>query len=89
MKTYLKKGKSIIYSSLLKHGLSKFKLEILQYCGGRRSHPTEKCLKGENHYIKLLKPSYNINRFLLRIVGHGATRLTETIVLENLTVVKL
>jgi hypothetical protein len=32
METQLKRGKSAIYSSILKHGLSKFKLEIILYC---------------------------------------------------------
>jgi group I intron endonuclease len=54
MKTYLKKGKSIIYSSLLKHGLSNFKLEILEYC------EKEKVVSREQYYLDLLKPEKNI-----------------------------
>jgi group I intron endonuclease len=54
MKTKLKKGKSIIYSSMLKNGVSKFKLEILEYC------KPAKCIKIEQKYINLLKPEYNI-----------------------------
>jgi group I intron endonuclease len=59
MKTILKKGKSSIYSSILKHGISNFKLEILEYCS------PAKCIKLEQKYLDLLQPSYNI----LKIAG--------------------
>lgn len=32
LKNFLLKGKSLIYSSLLKHNYENFKLEILEYC---------------------------------------------------------
>jgi group I intron endonuclease len=54
MKTQLKKCKSAIYSAILKHGISNFKLEILKYCS------PAKCIKWEQYYIDLLKPEYNI-----------------------------
>jgi group I intron endonuclease len=59
MKTILKKGKSSIYSSILKHGISNFKLEILEYCS------PAKCIKLEQKYLDFLQPSYNI----LKIAG--------------------
>jgi len=54
MKTQLKKCKSAIYSAILKHGISNFKLEILKYCSRAQ------CIKWEQYYIDLLKPEYNI-----------------------------
>jgi hypothetical protein len=71
METVLKISRSAIYSAILKppppppggiggeakgHGIAKFKLEILVYYGGRRSHPTEKCIKIEQKFRNLLKP---------------------------------
>jgi group I intron endonuclease len=52
-------GKSAIYSAILKHGIAKFKLEILVYCSQK------KCIKLEQEHINLLNPSYNI----LKIAG--------------------
>lgn len=43
-----------IYRSLLKHGYSYFKLEILEYC------PAEGIRAREQYYLDLLKPEYNI-----------------------------
>jgi len=54
MKNRIKKSKSKIYSSILKHGLSKFSLEILEYC------EPEKCIEREKFFIDLLQPKYNI-----------------------------
>jgi group I intron endonuclease len=56
MEAQLKKGKSAIYTCILKYGVSKFKLEILEYCS------PAKCLKLEQKYINLLKPEYNISQ---------------------------
>ncbi|KAF1107984.1 hypothetical protein B8V09_03520 [Streptococcus agalactiae] len=55
----LKRGKSAIYSSLLKIGSNNFKLEILEYC------ELSVLLIREQYYIDLLKPEYNI----LKIAG--------------------
>jgi group I intron endonuclease len=66
MKTILKISRSAIYSSLIKYGISKFKLEILEYC--KRA----KCIKIENHYIDLLKPEYNL-------LGIAGSRLGSTV----------
>lgn len=56
METQLKKGKSAIYSSLLKYGCSNFSFEILEYC-----EPSDAICR-EQYYLDLLKggPKYNI-----------------------------
>jgi len=54
MKNSLKRGRSHIYSAILKNGHSNFSLEILEYCS------PEQCIEREDFYIKLLSPSYNI-----------------------------
>jgi group I intron endonuclease len=59
METSLKRCRSAIYSSIIKYGISKFKLEILVYCSKK------KFLKLEQKYINLLKAEYNI----LQIAG--------------------
>ena len=46
----------IIYKAILKHGYSNFRLEILEYCA------PEECIKREQHFIDLLKPSFNLKR---------------------------
>jgi len=51
---YLSLYKMPIYKALLKHGLSKFSLEILEYCDQTQ------CIEREQHYIDVLKPDYNI-----------------------------
>lgn len=55
----IKLGQSHIYSAILNHGHSNFKLEILEYC-----HKSE-VLAREQYYLDLLKPEYNI----LQIAG--------------------
>lgn len=72
MEAYLIRGKSTIYSAILKHGLSLFKLEILEYCA------PNKCIEIEQKYINLLKPNYNI----LQIAGSslGFKHSVETLV---------
>jgi hypothetical protein len=54
MKGALKRSKSIIYSTILKHGLENFSLSILEYCS------PDKLLEREQYYIDLLEPEYNI-----------------------------
>jgi group I intron endonuclease len=61
MKRSLQKGRSAIYKSILKNGLSNFQLEILEYCETIKTV----ILVRENFFIKLLKPKYN----LLKIAG--------------------
>lgn len=54
LKKELSKHKSIISSSLLKHGYSNFSLDILEYC------EPSLCISREQYYFNLLKPEYNI-----------------------------
>ena len=51
----IQKSKSRIYSAILKHGYSNFRLEILEYC------IKENVISREQYYIDLLKPEYNLN----------------------------
>lgn len=50
----IKKNKTLIYRSLLKHGYSNFSLEILEYC------EPENVVSREQYYLDQLKPEYNI-----------------------------
>jgi group I intron endonuclease len=50
----LLKGKSLIYSAILKYGLKNFQVEIVEYCAA------ENTISREQYYIDLLKPKYNI-----------------------------
>jgi len=59
METQLNRGKSAIYSSIIKNGIYNFLLEILIYCS------PEECIFLEQKLINLLKPEYNI----LKIAG--------------------
>jgi hypothetical protein len=54
METYLKTGKSAIYSALIKHGCYNFSLEILEFCS------VENLIQREQYFIDTLKPEYNI-----------------------------
>jgi group I intron endonuclease len=65
METKLKSSKSAIYSAILKHGISMFKLVILEYCS------SEKCIKLEQKHINFFKPEYNI----LKIAGSSFGRV--------------
>jgi group I intron endonuclease len=49
-----KKEFSIIYRAILKHGYTKFSLDILEYC------ESSLCISREQYYLDLLKPEYNI-----------------------------
>lgn len=51
MKTKLKTSKSLIYSSILKHGHSNFTLERLEYC------TPSKTVKREQYFLDLLNPN--------------------------------
>jgi hypothetical protein len=71
METSLKKSKSAIYSAILKHGQSNFKLEILEYCS------SEKCIKLEQKHINFFKPEYNILQIAgscLGVIRSGVSR---------------
>jgi hypothetical protein len=64
----LKKGNSAIYSSLLKYGYSKFRLEILEYCS------KEELICREQHFIDLLKPEYNLAKLAGSCLGYKHTK---------------
>lgn len=55
VKTY--KHKSVVYSAILKHGLSVFRLEILEHCS------KEEVVQREQFYLDTLNPTYNILKF--------------------------
>jgi group I intron endonuclease len=54
MEDALKKGRSHIYSALLKYGHSNFSITILEYCS------PEKCIEREDFYLYSLNHEYNI-----------------------------
>ena len=54
MLNQLNKGRSSIYSALLKHGYDSFSLDILEYC------EINILIEREQYYLDLLKPEYNI-----------------------------
>lgn len=48
------RNRSLIYSAILKYGIEKFQLHILEYCD------KDILLKREQYYIDTLKPKYNL-----------------------------
>ena len=54
LQSEIKKGRSLINSSLLKYGYSNFTLQILEYCD------TCEAVSREQYYLDFLKPEYNI-----------------------------
>src|SRR3979411_1791579 len=54
-----KKNNSLIYKALLKHGYSRFKLDIIEYCD------SAVLINREQYYLDTLNPEYNI----LKIAG--------------------
>ena len=68
IKTY--KHKSIVYSAILKYGLSAFRLEILEHCS------KEEILKREQFYLDTLKPDYNILKLAGSSLGFKHSYLT-------------
>jgi group I intron endonuclease len=77
METYLEDRKSVIYSALLKHGYSNFKLEILEYCD-----PTN-VIEREQHYIDGQQPEYNILKTAGSRLGSIHTGETKIIMSNN------
>lgn len=69
METWLRQGKSAIYSAILKHELFNFKLEILGYCAA------SELFEREDYYFKLLKPEYNILNIAGSSLGSKCTSL--------------
>jgi group I intron endonuclease len=60
----------IINKALIKHGHSKFSLEILEYCD------PEDVIERENYYIKVFKPEYNILQEAGSSFGYKHTKET-------------
>ena len=58
---------SLICRALLKHGYSKFKLEILEYCD------QDSAVEREQYYIDLLNPEYNILKVAGSLFGYKHT----------------
>ena len=67
MKRELGKSKSKIYNAILKHGVYKFILEILEYCDKEMVVIREQC------YIDLLQPEYNILKTAGSCLGNKAS----------------
>jgi hypothetical protein len=75
----LKKGRSIIYNALLKHGYSKFKLDILEYC------QSINLIKREQYYLDSLNPKYNILKVAGSSFGFKHSKTTKEILREKST----
>ena len=73
----LKKGRSIICSALLKHGYSKFKLDILEYCD------PSILIEREQYYFDNLKPEYNILKVAGSSFGRKHSEATKEILRKN------
>jgi NUMOD3 motif/NUMOD1 domain len=78
MMAQLKRKKSAIYSSLIKHGYSNFKLEILEYCD------KSNVIVREQAYIDLLSPEYNLNKTAGSRFGSKHSEETKRIISEKL-----
>lgn len=67
----VKKGKSMIYASLLKSGYSSFSLEILEYCDASQ------LIVKEQYYFDVLRPDYNILQTAGSSYGYQHTEETK------------
>jgi len=72
LKDKLKKGSSLIYNSLLKHGHSNFSLDIIEYC------EYGLLLKREQFYLDFFKPEYNILKIAGNRLGSIHSEATKT-----------
>nr|YP_009945062.1 GIY-YIG endonuclease [Monilinia laxa]QOE17426.1 GIY-YIG endonuclease [Monilinia laxa]QYB19857.1 GIY-YIG endonuclease [Monilinia laxa]QYB19942.1 GIY-YIG endonuclease [Monilinia laxa]QYB20026.1 GIY-YIG endonuclease [Monilinia laxa]QYB20092.1 GIY-YIG endonuclease [Monilinia laxa] len=68
----------IINKALIKHGYSKFKLDILEYCDPKD------LVKREQYYLDLLSPEYNVLRLAYSSLGYKHTKETMVKVSKNL-----
>ena len=64
------KGKSAIYSALLKYNHSNFSLDIMEYC------ELNKLIEREQYYIDILKPEYNLCKIAGSSLGFKHTEKT-------------
>jgi hypothetical protein len=70
----------IINKALLKHGYSKFKLEILEYC-----NPKE-VAKREQYYIDVFTPEYNVLKTAYSSLGYKHTKESLIKINKNLAI---
>ena len=82
LKAEIKRSKSAIYRSIIKHGYSSFTLEILEYCERGAVISKEK-------YIDQLKPDYNILKIAASSLGFNHSKKTKAIISAKLTGRKL
>ena len=89
------KESSHIYKALLKHGYSKFSLEILEYCEPRNllervSGAARRLKRGdyllEQYYLDLLHPEYNILKKAYSNVGYKHTEEQLTKIRKHLSI---
>lgn len=73
----LKKGKSAIYSAILKYGYSNFKLDILEHC------QSIDLIKREQFYFDKLNPEYNILKIAGSSMGYKHSEATKEILREK------
>jgi len=71
LKKSLDRGSSAIYSALLKHGYSKFKVEILEYC------ELDVLISREQYFLDLLNPEYNICKVAGSTLGKVHSKSTK------------
>ena len=76
--SHITRKSMIINKAILKYGYSKFKLEILEYCD------IKEISKGEQYYMDLLKPYYNILKKAYSSLGYKHTKETLVKINKNL-----
>lgn len=68
---HLNRHSSSIYGAILKYGISKFSLDILEYC------ESNLLIEREQYYIDLLNPEYNILKIAGSRLGHKVSKETK------------
>jgi group I intron endonuclease len=66
----LKRGKSLIYASIIKHDYSNFNLDILEYCEAKD------VIKLEQKYLDVIKPEYNLCKTAGSMLGFKHSEAT-------------
>jgi hypothetical protein len=66
--THPANNKMVVYKALVKYGYSKFKLEILEYCGANH------VLEREQYYLDRFKPAYNLLASANSSLGYRHTK---------------
>lgn len=78
--SHISRKNMIINKALLKHGYSKFKLEILEYC-----NPKE-VAKREQYYIDVFTPEYNVLKTAYSSLGYKHTKESLIKINKNLAI---